>query len=176
MATAPRPAGASREPRPAAGPVARPSLRLAWAFASLVAMPAHHDAALGEIWLFSSLSASQLRTVRKAVEEVSVPPDTILVAEGAEGDEFSYIVEGTAAVRRNGRVVARLGPGQYFGELALLDDRPRSATVVSTGPMRLLVLDRRRFDALLDTMPALAGKLLQAMAQRLREADTRAFG
>lgn len=105
-----------------------------------------------------------------------MPADTILVAEGADGDEFSYIVEGTAAVRRNGRTVARLGPGQYFGELALLDDRPRSATVVSTAPMRLLTLERRRFDALLDTMPALAGKLLQAMAQRLREADTRAFG
>lgn len=139
----------------------------------------HHDVDLGEIWLFSSCSPSQLRTVRKAVEEVSVAPDTILVAEGAggdEGDEFSYILEGTAAVRRNNRVVARLGPGNYFGELALLDAGPRSATVVSTSPMRLLVLDRKRFDALLDTMPALASKLLQAMAQRLREADTRAFG
>lgn len=151
-----------------------PAERWAEGLASLWPMAADVD--LSHIWLFSSLSATQLRTVRRAVEEVAVPQDTILVAEGAEGDEFSYILEGTAAVRRGSRVVARLGPGNYFGELALLDDHPRSATVVSTSPMRLLVLDRRRFDALLDTMPAMATKLLQAMAQRLREADTRAFG
>lgn len=144
--------------------------------ASLPAMTRANSVDLGGIWLFASCSPSQVRTIGRTVEEVAVPADSILVAEGADGDEFSYIVEGTAAVRRNGRVVARLGPGQYFGELALLDDQPRSATVVSTSPMRLLVLDRARFDALLDTMPGLAVKLLQAMAQRLRQADRRVFG
>jgi CRP/FNR family cyclic AMP-dependent transcriptional regulator len=139
-------------------------------------MAATTDVDLGSIWLFSSCTATQLRAVRRAVEEVTVPKDTILVAEGADGDEFSLILEGTAAVRRGNRVVARLGPGNYFGELSLLDGRPRSATIVSTSPMRLLVLERERFDALLDSTPALATKLLQAMAQRLREADARAFG
>jgi CRP/FNR family cyclic AMP-dependent transcriptional regulator len=134
------------------------------------------DIDLGSIWLFSACSATQLRAVRRSVREVEVQQDTILVAEGAAGDDFSYIVEGTAAVRRGGRVVARLGPGSYFGELSLLDGRPRSATVVSTSPMRLLVLDRKRFESLLDSTPALAAKLLRAMAGRLRQADARAFG
>jgi len=139
-------------------------------------MAVAQDVDLGSIWLFSACSATQLRAVRRAINEVAVAKDTILVAEGTEGDQFSYILEGTAAVRRQGRVVARLGPGNYFGELSLLDGRPRSATVVSTSPMRLLVLDRKRFESLLDSTPALATKLLHAMAARLREADARAFG
>jgi len=71
--------------------------------------------------------------------------------------------------------VATLGPEQYFGELALLDRRPRSATVVSDTDMRLLVLEQRAFNGILEDVPALARKLLAAMATRLREADARAF-
>lgn len=134
------------------------------------------DFDLAGIWLFSECSGAQLRSVRRAVEDVTVPKDHILCAEGSPGLTFSTIVEGTAAVRRNGRVVARLGPGEYFGELSLLDHRPRSATVVSTSPMRLLVVDQARFEALVDSMPVLALKLMAALAARLRQADARAFG
>jgi CRP/FNR family cyclic AMP-dependent transcriptional regulator len=133
------------------------------------------DADLGKIWLFSACSAGQLRTIRRAVEEVSVPAGRVLCEEGAIGREFFFIVDGKATVRRGGRKVAMLGPGDYFGELALLDRKPRSATVVSDTPMELLVLEQRRFNGLLDGMPALAHKLLVAMASRLREADARAL-
>ena len=75
---------------------------------------------------------------------------------------------------RNGRRIATLGPGQYFGELALLDRRPRSATVVSDTDMLLLVLGQRQFNGVLDAVPAISRKLLAAMATRLRESDTKA--
>lgn len=143
---------------------------------SLLAMAAKgRELDIGDIWLFSACSASQLRTIRRAVEEVEVPAGRVLVEEGSVGREFFFILEGTAAVRTKGRRVTTLGPGQYFGELALLDRKPRSATVTSETPMRLLVLDQRRFNGLLDSVPALSHKLLVAMAQRLREADSKAF-
>jgi CRP/FNR family cyclic AMP-dependent transcriptional regulator len=129
---------------------------------------------LSDIWLFSACSANQLRTIRRQVEEVTVPAGRVLVEEGTMGREFFFIVEGTATVRQGGRKVATLGPGQYFGELSLLDRQPRSATVTADTDMVLLVLDQRRFNGLLDEMPTLAHKLLSAMAQRIRAADARA--
>ena len=130
---------------------------------------------LGDIWLFSACSTSQLRTISRSVEEVAVPVGSVLVEEGTIGREFFFIVEGTASVRRKGRRIATLGPGSYFGELALLDRKPRSATVISETDMTLLVLEQRAFNGLLDAMPALSHKLLVAMSQRLREADAKAF-
>ena len=130
---------------------------------------------LGDIWLFSACSTSQLRTIRRQVEEIAVDPGTVLCEEGAVGREFFFIVDGTATVRRGGRKIATLGSGQYFGELSLLDRRPRSATVVSETAMTVLVLDQRRFNGLLDAVPTLAHKLLVAMADRIREADARAI-
>ncbi len=129
---------------------------------------------LGDIWLFSACSASQLRTIRRQVEEITVPAGRVLVEEGTVGREFFFIVEGTATVRQGGRKVASLGPGHYFGELSLLDRQPRSATVTAESDMVLLVLDQRRFNGLLDEMPTLSHKLLAAMAQRIREADAKA--
>jgi len=134
-----------------------------------------HELDLRDIWMFSACSASQLRTIRRAIEEVTVPPDRVLCEEGSVGREFFFIVEGTAAVRRNGRKVATLGPGQYFGELSLLDRKPRSASVTSETAMTVLVLEQRRFNGLIDDMPALSHKLLVAMAERIRAADTRAL-
>jgi CRP-like cAMP-binding protein len=105
---------------------------------------------------------------------VRVPSGKVLVKEGAVGHEFFLILEGQAVVRRGGRRIAMLGPGQYFGEMALLDRGPRSATVVADTDMDLLVLGQREFSGLLDQVPSLSYKLLAVMAARLREADTRA--
>jgi CRP/FNR family cyclic AMP-dependent transcriptional regulator len=136
---------------------------------------ATQDLDLSKIWLFSTCTGRELRTIRKALDEVKVPAQRVLCEEGAIGREFFLIVEGTASVRRKGRKVATLGPGQYFGELALIDRQPRSATVVSDTPMTLLVLGQRQFNAVLDAAPPLARKLLFAMATRLRESDARAY-
>lgn len=130
---------------------------------------------LSKIWMFSTCSSRDLRTIRRALEEVTVPSGRVLTEQGTIGREFFLIVEGKASVRHNNRKVATLGPGQYFGELALLDRRPRSATVVSDTDMLLLVLGQRQFNGILDAVPALSRKLLAAMATRLREADERAF-
>jgi CRP/FNR family cyclic AMP-dependent transcriptional regulator len=130
---------------------------------------------LSKIWLFSTSSAKDLRTIRKALEEVTVPAGRLLTEQGTIGREFFLIVSGQASVRRGNRKVATLGPGQYFGELALLDRRPRSASVISDTEMVLLVLGQRQFNGVLDAMPALSRKLLAATATRLREADQKAY-
>lgn|ERR1017187_7072357 len=130
---------------------------------------------LSKIWLFSTSSGKELRTIRKALEEVTVPAGRMLCEQGTIGREFFLIVAGQASVRRNNRKVATLGPGQYFGELALLDRRPRSASVVSDSEMTLLVLGQREFNGVLDTVPALSRKLLAAMATRLRDSDDKAY-
>ena len=143
--------------------------------ASLSAMATGgHDLDLSKIWLFSTSGAKDLRTIRRALEEVAVPPGRVLCEQDTIGREFFLIVKGEAAVRRNNRKVATLGPGQYFGELALLDRRPRSATVTSETDMQLLVLGQRQFNGVLDAVPALSRKMLAAMSTRLREADDRA--
>ncbi len=136
---------------------------------------AHGELDLSKIWLFSTSSNKDLRTIRRTLEEVPVPAGRVLCEQGTIGREFFIIVKGEASVRRNGRKVATLGPGQYFGELALLDRRPRSATVTSETEMDLLVLGQRQFNGVLDAVPALSRKMLAAMATRLREADERAI-
>ncbi len=130
---------------------------------------------LSKIWLFSTSTAKELRTIRRALEEVTVPAGRMLTEQGTVGREFFLIVSGQASVRRNNRKVAILGPDQYFGELALLDRRPRSASVISDTEMTLLVLGQRQFNDVLDSVPALSRKLLAAMATRLREADEKAY-
>ncbi len=130
---------------------------------------------LKSIWLFSNCSASELRKIRSSLDEVEVPSGKVIVEEGRVGLELFLIVTGKAAVKRRGRKVAVLGPGDYFGELALLDRRPRSASVISETDMDLLVLSQRQFNGLLHSMPTISRKLLAAMATRLREADALAY-
>jgi CRP-like cAMP-binding protein len=130
---------------------------------------------LKSIWMFSGCSSSELRKIRGSLDQVTVPPGKVLVEEGRIGTEFFLIVSGTAAVTREGKKVATLGPGSYFGELALLDRKPRSASVVSETDMDLLVLSQRQFNSLLESVPTISRKMLAAMANRLREADARAY-
>jgi len=134
-----------------------------------------YDVDLSTIWMFSSCSARELRTIRKALEAEMVAPGKVLCEQGTIGREFYLIVGGRAGVKRNNRKAATLGPGQYFGELALLDRRPRSATVVAETDMELLVLGQRQFNTILEAIPGISRKLLDAMADRLRDADAKAF-
>ncbi|MGH8982165.1 MAG: cyclic nucleotide-binding domain-containing protein [Acidimicrobiales bacterium] len=131
------------------------------------------DVDLSSIWLFSSCTDRELRLVRRSLEELTAPAGRVLCEEGAIGREFFFILDGRASVRRNGRKVALLGPGDYFGELSLLDRQPRSATVVADTDMVLLNLTQRNFNSLLEAVPPLPRKLLAAMAARLREADSK---
>jgi CRP-like cAMP-binding protein len=129
---------------------------------------------LAHVQLFSTLNERELRLLSKVANELRVPDGRVLVQEGTRGRELSIVLEGQAVVRRGGRRVAMLGPGQYFGELSLLERGRRPTTIVADTAMTLLVLGQRDFSAVLDAAPAMSHKLLQAMAQRLREADPRA--
>lgn len=131
---------------------------------------------LANVPLFSALSKRDLQRVAKASDEVQMAAGRMLVEQGRTGHEFFLILEGEAVVRRNNRKVAELGPGQYFGELAILDRGPRSASVVANTDMRVLVLGQREFVGVVDSIPGMAYKMLTSMAQRLRDADTKALG
>lgn len=130
---------------------------------------------LAQVPMFSACSKKDLQMIARASDEVQVASGKTLVEEGQPGHEFFLIVGGTATVLRNGRKIATLGPGQYFGEMALLDRGPRSATVRADSDMTVLVLGQREFSGVVDEVPGLARKLLQYMATRLRDADTKAF-
>jgi len=130
---------------------------------------------LAKVPLFSALSKKELQTIARASDDIEVPKGKVLVEEGKPGHEFFLIVGGNASVKRGKREIAKLGPGQYFGELALLDRGPRSASVVAKDDMEVLVLGQREFAGVIDEVPNLAHKLLTTMAQRLREADAKAY-
>ncbi len=126
---------------------------------------------LAQVPLFSACSKKDLQLVAKRAEDVKVDAGKQLVSEGDAGTEFFVIIDGNATVKRHGQKVASLGPGQFFGDLALLDKAPRNATVTADGPMELLVLGQREFAGLIDDVPEFAHKLLAGLARRLRDAD-----
>ena len=130
---------------------------------------------LANVPIFASFSKRDLQRIAKASDEVEVAAGRVLVDQGRAGHEFFLILEGQAKVSRGGNDLATLGPGQYFGELSLLDGGPRSATVTAASDMELLVVGQREFSGVLDEIPGVAHKLLTAMAARLREADTRSL-
>ncbi len=126
---------------------------------------------LAKVPLFAACSRKDLQLVGKRAEDVEAEQGRVLVSEGAAGAEFFVILEGEASVTRHGQLVATLGPGDFFGDLALLDRAPRNATITATSPMELLVLGQREFSALIDEVPGFAHKLLAGLARRLRASD-----
>jgi CRP/FNR family cyclic AMP-dependent transcriptional regulator len=144
-----------------------------------VRVMAAHDAYLdhlAEVSLFSACTRKDLEKIARASDEVEVKAGRKLVEEGHLGHEFFLVLEGKAIVSRGGKELAEVGPGEYFGELAILDKGPRTATVVAKTDMKLLVLGQREFLGVLDEVPGLAYKLLRIMAVRLREADLQNVG
>ena len=100
----------------------------------------------------------------------------MLVAEGEVGKEAFVIVEGNAVVSRGGEVLNTIGPGNPFGEMALVDRSPRNATVTASTPMRLLVIGQREFVGLMDGSPGFTRSILAAVAARLRAKDVALYG
>jgi CRP-like cAMP-binding protein len=127
---------------------------------------------LSEVPLFSACSKKDLQLVAKRAEDVKVDAGKRLVTEGDTGTEFFVVIDGKATVSKRGQRVAELGPGGFFGELALLDKAPRNATVTAETPMELVVLGQREFAGLIDDVPEFAHKLLAGVARRLRQADS----
>jgi CRP-like cAMP-binding protein len=131
---------------------------------------------LGGVRLFSTLSRKELQKVAKAADELDLPEGLAFVQQGEPGHECFVIVEGTASVLIDGSQVNTLGPGDHFGELALLDGGPRTATVVASSPIKVLVIGQRQFASLLEQVPEIARKMLQSLASRIRYLDEQAHG
>jgi CRP/FNR family transcriptional regulator, cyclic AMP receptor protein len=117
--------------------------------------------------LFSGCSKSELRAVARIADELDLREGTVITREGRPGREFFVLVSGTADVTKKGEKVAQLGPGEWFGEIALLTDSPRTATVTATSPVDVLVVTDRRFKEVVETMPSIALKILSTVSSRL---------
>ena len=130
---------------------------------------------LTKVPMFEACSRKELQLIGRLAEDVKVKDGRELVREGSTGREFFVIVDGEANVSRNGRKVATLGPGSYFGELALLQNAPRNATITAASDMEVVVLGQREFLGLLNQVPALSIKVLKGMASRLRDADEKSI-
>jgi CRP-like cAMP-binding protein len=129
---------------------------------------------LQQVPTFGACSQADLEHLLGLAELRAVDAGTTVLREGDIGSEFFLIAQGEVAVERRGKTVAQLGPGGYFGELALFDNAPRNATVETTSSAAFAVLDRRQFATALDDIPALRDSLLVGMARRLHELDARA--
>jgi voltage-gated potassium channel len=121
--------------------------------------------------LFSLVSRSALRAVVHAATEVDEPAGKVLVGEGETDRDMFVITRGEAVVSRGGHPVVTLGPGDFFGEFALLTGSPRSASVIASTDVRVMVLSWREMKDVLKQEPRLAHPLLQAVAKRIRQSD-----
>ncbi len=131
---------------------------------------------LARVPLFATCSTKDLQKIAKASDEIAVKAGTTLVDQGQQGREAFIVIDGTAAVKRNGRKITTLGPGAVIGELSLLDRGPRTATVTADTDMTVLVIDQRNFAGVIDQVPALAHKLLATLAGRIRDLDRANYG
>jgi CRP/FNR family cyclic AMP-dependent transcriptional regulator len=130
---------------------------------------------LAEVPLFSACSNKELQKIAKASDEIAIEAGRVLVEQDGVGREAYVVIDGEASVKRGNRRIASMGPGDHFGELALLDGGPRTATVVAETPMKVLVLGQREFAGLLDEVPGLAHKILANLASQIRELDKKIY-
>lgn len=122
---------------------------------------------LKRVPLFAGCSKKELAKIALLADELDLPAAREITRQGAGGREFLVIVEGSADVVRNGRVVNKLGPGDFLGEIALVTGQPRTAAVRTTGPARVLVVDTRGFRSLMQEVPQIQAKVLSELAGRI---------
>jgi len=124
--------------------------------------------ALAAVPLFAELSGRQLQRLAGAAVAYRYEPGEVMVKEGAPGETLFVLLEGSAKVTKGGRTIRRLGASDFFGEVAVMDGRPRSASVVAESPIRCVVLHRDQLKRAMDEEPLVAWKLLQVIAARIR--------
>ena len=127
---------------------------------------------LRRVPLFSACGGKELRRIASLTFDTTAEPGTKIVQEGEPGHEFFLITDGTAVASLRGEKLATFGPGDFFGEMSLVDQGPRSATVTAESKVSLLVLGEREFSALMDDVPAVGKKILRGVAGRLRRYQT----
>ena len=124
---------------------------------------------LKRVPLFERCSKRELSEIAMLADELDLPSARDLTKEGASGFEFIVIVEGEAEVRRGVRVVNKLGPGDFVGEIALVSGKPRTATVRTRGPARVLVVNASGFRQLMRDVPSIKDKVLEAVTARIAD-------
>lgn len=141
--------------------------------ARLPAVTRHSDrlAQFRDLPLFAGCTPDELKELDQLADEVHVPAGRTVLRQGDLGQEFALIIDGEADVVKDGQIVATLGAGDYFGEIALLDSVTRTASVVAKSDLILQVLDRRGFNTLLDDQPRLSRSMLKGLAHRLAELE-----
>jgi CRP-like cAMP-binding protein len=137
-----------------------------------MARQASTDERLAGVPLFAGLSKEQLLQVGSLMTRLDVGAGKVLARQGDAGREFVILLEGEVEIVRDGKVVATRGAGDYVGEIALLDNRPRTATVTAKTDVAAEVLNRAEFSSLLATSPDLSNEVMATMARRLAELDS----
>jgi CRP/FNR family cyclic AMP-dependent transcriptional regulator len=122
---------------------------------------------ISKVPLFARCSKRELEQIARAADEIDLPEGKVLTREGDRGREFFVLVEGSAEVTKDGRVIRELGSGDFLGEIALISHEPRTATVTTSSPVQALVITDQAFAALLAHMPTVQQKVLEALADRL---------
>jgi CRP/FNR family transcriptional regulator, cyclic AMP receptor protein len=125
---------------------------------------------LKRVPLFAQCSRKELEEIGKIADEIDFRTGKELTREGAPGREFFVLLDGTAEVTKGKRKVRKLSGGDFFGEIALLSDVPRTATVTTASPTRALVITERSFKRLLEQSPTIQLKVLRALAERIQPA------
>ena len=138
-------------------------------------MPSAIESALANTSLFSQCSARELRLIARLAKTRKVAPETRLLVEGEVGDRMLVLLSGSASVQRGGRKIATLSPGDVIGELGVLSRAPRNATVVTATDAEVAVIGQRAMNRLLADAPGFARKLLESLANRVRELDRKLF-
>ncbi len=123
---------------------------------------------LKRVPLFAECSKKELAEIALITDEIGLKEGATLIKEGSRGSEFFILLDGSVRVSRSGRKLAELGAGSYFGEIALVSDVPRTATVQASSPVTVLVLTDRGFDQLMRRVPGIAVHVLRSLAERVK--------
>ena len=126
---------------------------------------------LRSIPLFSELGRHELERVEQLADEVDLPAGHVLMRQGDVGTEMYVLAKGSAKVERDGRPLSTMTPGAFIGDISLLAEGARTATVTLTEPSRLLVLGHREFHELMDEMPSVRAGVLRSIAEKLRRLE-----
>jgi CRP/FNR family transcriptional regulator, cyclic AMP receptor protein len=128
---------------------------------------------LRSVPLFANLGKSELERLGQLADAIDMPAGRVLVREGDSASQMFVISKGRVSVDQGGRLVAELGPGDWFGEMALISEGTRNATVKTTEPSLLFVVAHREFHALMNEMPSVRATVLNCLADRVRKAEAK---
>jgi CRP/FNR family cyclic AMP-dependent transcriptional regulator len=126
---------------------------------------------LRQIPLFQGCNRRALEEIARLVDEVDVPDGYMLIREGTFGEQFILIIEGRVRIERGGKTIRTMGPGEFLGEIALIDKGRTTATATTDGPARLFVVAHQAFNGLLEQSPTVRLEIMSALANRVRQLE-----